>query len=687
MLTIHTPIELTVNPSMLTINDNFAERLTGNYQVIGNHLEPEDMLHFLSQPPEIYLAEGGMTSLVEENKITENQNLKLDVINNVLNRILVSDTYQMTYQDQVFIQSVLKKMGITDVQEFIRQVQNSKEETKNVSYLTDLYWSQQETISQLLEYRKMSAEQQKEKAEEEKQRPSEEGLWLHQEILNRLKTAVVYQEIKNYISAASHHMNRISSAEMQISEQNITVQNMLLNKLRNYTRIEQQPLVYHYLNTYELGDEFISREGDQKTVHQLVQAVLLNALHQMYALKIEELLRQDHLWYRLAGSIYQATENTLQRFVAYHGQTYLSEKQADVYQKQVQQYQKNEIKAIEQLYEENSQTVLRTIQAPAAEMELFYPESQAGEEGVEKPDAAAIPEILSQTIEKTEVHGQQIQSMTRQEILLKEQLEQVNQNNIRNLQLLSELHLTAGQEEKPNRINRAKAREDALQALTNPEEVMLTYLERETETERRESVEKVQLKQIFGEQTLRIFETLEKYQKTPQYLTGAGTSGQGEALLQKDIRIQEQQHRSELIHKSLDQQQETIRELENTQLIRTYLPEQVNQVRRETQKQVNQMELVHKQQETSLEEEVLEEMRNMAQTRKIENVQNIQTVIEKNTTQEVVNTKIHDFQKTQNEELIRMVTDRMQNQLGSMSEQIYGKLEKKMDMERRRRGL
>ena len=687
MLTIHTPIELTVNPSMLTINDNFAERLTGNYQVIGNHLEPEDMLHFLSQPPEIYLAEGGMTSLVEENKITENQNLKLDVINNVLNRILVADTYQMTYQDQVFIQSVLKKMGITDVQEFIRQVQNSKEETKNVSYLTDLYWSQQETISQLLEYRKISAGQKEESPEEEKQRQGEEGLWLHQEILNRLKTAVVYQEIKNYISAASHHTNQISSAEMQISEQNVTVQNMLLNKLRNYTRIEQQPLVYHYLNTYELGDEFISREGDQKTVHQLVQAVLLNALHQMYALKIEELLRQDHVWYRLAGSIYQATENTLQRFVAYHGQTYLSEKQADVYQKQVQQYQKNEIKAIEQLYEENNQTVLWTSQVPVTEMELLYPESQTGEEGGEKPDAVATPEMLSQTIEKTEVHGQQIQSMTRQEILLKEQLEQINQNNIQNLQLLSELHLTAGAEERQSRINRAKAREDALQALTHPEEVMLTYLERETETERRESVEKVQLKRIFGEQTIRIFETLEKYQKSPQYLAGLGTTGQGEALLQRDIRIQEQQHQRELVHKSQDLQQEIIREQENTQLIRTYLPEQVNQVRRETQKQVNQMELVHKQQETSLEEEVLEEMRSMAQTRKIENVQNIQTVIEKNTTQEVVNTKIHDFQKTQNEELIRMVTDRVQNQLGSMSEQIYGKLEKKMDMERRRRGL
>lgn len=39
----------------------------------------------------------------------------MDVINNVLNRILVSDTYRMTYQDKVFIESVLSRVGVTDV--------------------------------------------------------------------------------------------------------------------------------------------------------------------------------------------------------------------------------------------------------------------------------------------------------------------------------------------------------------------------------------------------------------------------------------------------------------------------------------------------------------------------------------------------------------------------------------------
>ena len=42
---------------------------------------------------------------------------------------------------------------------------------------------------------------------------------------------------------------------------------------------------------------------------------------------------------------------------------------------------------------------------------------------------------------------------------------------------------------------------------------------------------------------------------------------------------------------------------------------------------------------------------------------------------------------TSREELVQMITDKMQRQLGSISEQVYGKLEKRMDTERRRRGL
>ena len=84
---------------------------------------------------------------------------------------------------------------------------------------------------------------------------------------------------------------------------------------------------------------------------------------------------------------------------------------------------------------------------------------------------------------------------------------------------------------------------------------------------------------------------------------------------------------------------------------------------------------------------MLEEIRGLHKTTRIENEQTTQQVIEKNATQEIVNTRINEFQTRQNEELVRMMTDKVQNQIGSISEQIYRKLEKRMDTERRRRGL
>ena len=41
----------------------------------------------------------------------------------------------------------------------------------------------------------------------------------------------------------------------------------------------------------------------------------------------------------------------------------------------------------------------------------------------------------------------------------------------------------------------------------------------------------------------------------------------------------------------------------------------------------------------------------------------------------------------QNEEIARLISSTVQQELGNLSEQVYGKLEKRMDTERRRRGL
>ena len=241
--------------------------------------------------------------------------------------------------------------------------------------------------------------------------------------MNRLQTGVIYQELRNYISNSFQQSSFIGGTEMQISEQSITAQQILLNKLKNYTTTEEQPLVYHYLNTYEMGDEIQVEESHDQVVSQMVQAVLLNALHQMYAIRTEELLRQDNVWYQLAGAVYQAAENTYQRFDAYHEQHTLSKKDADSYTRMVQQYQKKEIQAIQQFFteQENNVTKYSTEITPlGAELNDII---QEGDEEEIRPDFQNRQQTSGEERrEQSQPHGQQIQTITRQEILLKQQL-------------------------------------------------------------------------------------------------------------------------------------------------------------------------------------------------------------------------------------------------------------------------
>ena len=158
-------------------------------------------------------------------------------------------------------------------------------------------------------------------------------------------------------------------------------------------------------------------------------------------------------------------------------------------------------------------------------------------------------------------------------------------------------------------------------------------------------------------------------------------------MLLRDIRVQEARQQSEVVHETREIVQETTREQETKALLREYLPEQVTQIQRETQTHLNRVELVHKQQEESLEEEMLEQLRQIQRTTQIENVQIKEQVLEKNTTQEIINSHVNELQVRQNEELARLISEKVQKQLGNLSEQVYGKLEKRMDTERRRRGL
>ena len=96
---------------------------------------------------------------------------------------------------------------------------------------------------------------------------------------------------------------------------------------------------------------------------------------------------------------------------------------------------------------------------------------------------------------------------------------------------------------------------------------------------------------------------------------------------------------------------------------------------------------LHGTSENVFEEEMLEEIRGMHRASKVVNEHTTEHVVEKNIFNETVNSRVNEFQVKQNEEIARLISSTVQQELGNLSEQVYGKLEKRMDTERRRRGL
>ena len=149
---------------------------------------------------------------------------------------------------------------------------------------------------------------------------------------------------------------QIQDTELELAEQFVTAQNILLNKLKNEAAIEPVPLEYHRINIYELGSGENDVSGGTHLKKELVQAVLLNTLDQVYSLRLPQLLERKELWYNLYRAVYQTAENTFRRFEAYHNRTLLSMQQYGEYAQTVNRYQNQEITALHRLLERREGT-------------------------------------------------------------------------------------------------------------------------------------------------------------------------------------------------------------------------------------------------------------------------------------------------------------------------------------------
>ena len=679
MLTLKAPIELVCNTAVTPSYESFYHRILGNYEVMTSGITGEDLLHVMTAPPEIYLGEGGMTSLVNNTQVNNIQESKLEIINNLLNRIVLEEDVKLTYQDRVYITGVLNKLGIQNVQQFMTQVSKLKRETNATEQLIGLYWNHLEELTQKTEEYNS---QKREERSEVSVGGEENRLYLHEDIMNRLQTGAVYQILNNFYSGYNASSFYVSGPELQITEQKRTAANILLNRLESIAQGETLPLTYRHENYYETLDFHETKEGGDTVNSRITSAVLLNLIDNLYLNRFEKRHRSGEQYLSLENALYQTAENTIWRL------------------------QTNTLNLRDT--RESSSETNRLYERQRYEQALSYVyrllEPEEGEEGEALGKEPPLPEIQwrgqapgeapavqpEEPVQITEAQETYL-SQTSDTEVLEEQLQRINQQNIENYNRIQQLlQEQRAQRAEPQEPPGERTRRESLIALTDPRAFLEEQQEREARGESRTETQMAELIKLLPEQTRKIYERLEQYRTRPEGSYGEPEAGRNNlGLLLHDIQTVERDRELETEHIEEEKRKEQIREVSETALERwREQPPREAVSRQQISEEIQNIPLVHRSLENQINDEVLEQL--MEQNRLLNSrtqVTETHEVSNSHRTEQVLrqeNTSRISLRET--EELNEMIQRGVQSQMNALSDVVYNKLEKRMQNEKRRRG-
>ena len=239
------PIQLNMGQPPLTISTVFEEKLLSAYELMPAQITPKELLLLTTSPPELPEDLGGMTTVAVSTNQTNYHELSLHIVNNVVNRLLLSQENGFTYQDSVYLTMALHKLGVTDVNQFMRQVRALYDESVSIGRLNTVY---RDNVSRLQTLLERTRESQKSSASSE---TGEQAVlpapryYLHSEIYERLQTAEVYETFCSLLQNRQLYTNSLFHNELKVSEQSRVSQELnLWNTKQTLLANQHLELVY-----------------------------------------------------------------------------------------------------------------------------------------------------------------------------------------------------------------------------------------------------------------------------------------------------------------------------------------------------------------------------------------------------------------------------------------------------------
>lgn len=310
MLITKMPLTLRSISAFGIYSDSLGEKIYGNYQVFGTALTGEDLIHMTMQEPDIYVGIQNNGPFLVDNQIHADNQVRLELINQLINRIMLYNSPEFTYQDEVFVASVLQKLGVTDVNEFMRLIKLHTEKNELTVSLLNKYFQEGRafayTVNRLFEshvYEKQELEIIKNEYQSDR--------YLHNMIFKRLMTAECSNSIYAYQNPVRTKAGVVRNYyDMEWMRQADRIQ---LSQLRENMFYQKNPSVFCDFFTYEIKPLAVNELTQRKVIGRMSAAILENLVNAVsYELWYE--YGGTKLWKNYSRIFYGSAENTLERF-------------------------------------------------------------------------------------------------------------------------------------------------------------------------------------------------------------------------------------------------------------------------------------------------------------------------------------------------------------------------------------
>ena len=384
MLKLREPIQLHSIRPFVSEADGFAQRIIGNYELLGAHITPKELLFALNSPPEAQEQQPGMTTIAVQNTMTDQRTVVMDVVNNVVNRILLSESPSFTYQDTVYLETALRKLGIEDVKLFLSQTSRLQQENRSLSALFQLYRQERAEAArggsqaELPEAREQAARPQPSPAGDTAEvRP------MYQEIFQRLSTASIYQTMASYMNALSAVSSVAEHRSLQMAEQNWSSRYLTVQQQYRQRHQHQELNLFHTVNRYETPGFPELPQQEEQVLTQAAAAALFSSVSHVMTQRLSQEWNRAEVWQDLRQSLSETVENTISRFEnSYGGSLYYEYpyREGDTYQTQT---------SPAQVSMEHPAGMGEAVQADTATLPQAFPSVREVPQG--NPAAPAVP--------------------------------------------------------------------------------------------------------------------------------------------------------------------------------------------------------------------------------------------------------------------------------------------------------